>query len=275
MIRKIEVVLLESTPSGLRYYDVVGSSLRAYVFPRSSLSDFNKREESKKPGIYLLFGQGPDDVLPRVYAGEAEMIGKRLQQHKEDFWTESIAFISKDNLLNKALVKYLENILIDKINSDKLCLPENGVSTKQPSITEGDQMVMGDFLDQILVLMSVIGKNIIGNKAESSQTLYCQAKDLGITGESSYSDEGVLVHKGSTVRKESVPSLGIYTQNLRKKLIETGVLVECGVNYIFFQDYLFKDPSTSSSLILGRPSNGRVDWKDKNGKTLKELQEEK
>lgn len=43
--------------------------------------------------------------------GEAENIYERLLTHlkEKDFWHECVVFISKDNNLNKAHVKYLEN----------------------------------------------------------------------------------------------------------------------------------------------------------------------
>ncbi|MHC1686952.1 MAG: DUF4357 domain-containing protein [Methanothrix sp.] len=43
----------------------------------------------------------------------------------------------------------------------------------------------------------------------------------------------------------------------------------------FAQDYLFNSPSTAAGVVQGRSANGRIDWKDKNCKTLKEFQEEK
>ena len=46
-----------------------------------------------------------------IYIGEAEKMFTRLKQHIRDseYWNDCIAVISKDNLLNKAHVKYLEN----------------------------------------------------------------------------------------------------------------------------------------------------------------------
>jgi uncharacterized protein DUF4357 len=41
----------------------------------------------------------------------------------------------------------------------------------------------------------------------------------------------------------------------------------------FSQDYTFGSPSTASAIVLGRSSNGRTDWKDASGRTLKQLQE--
>lgn len=39
------------------------------------------------------------------------------------------------------------------------------------------------------------------------------------------------------------------------------------------QDYLFTAPSTAATTLLGRTANGRIEWKTKDGRTLKELQE--
>lgn len=46
-----------------------------------------------------------------------------------------------------------------------------------------------------------------------------------------------------------------------------------GALFRFTQDYPFNSPSLASSLVLGRSSNGRTDWKDASGRTLKQLQE--
>jgi hypothetical protein len=38
------------------------------------------------------------------------------------------------------------------------------------------------------------------------------------------------------------------------------------------QDYPFDSPSTAAGVLLGRSSNGRIEWKDAEGQTLKEVQ---
>jgi hypothetical protein len=43
----------------------------------------------------------------------------------------------------------------------------------------------------------------------------------------------------------------------------------------FAQDYLFNSPSTAAGVVQGRSANGRIDWKDNSGRTLREFQEEK
>jgi hypothetical protein len=56
-------------------------------------------------------------------------------------------------------------------------------------------------------------------------------------------------------------------------VINRGVVVPQGEALRFTQDYTFSSPSLASAAVLGRSSNGRVDWKDATGRTLKEIQE--
>jgi hypothetical protein len=46
-----------------------------------------------------------------------------------------------------------------------------------------------------------------------------------------------------------------------------------GAGYAFEQDYLFSSPSTAAGVVLGRSANGRTEWKTKEGKTLKAIQD--
>ena len=50
-------------------------------------------------------------------------------------------------------------------------------------------------------------------------------------------------------------------------------LVVDGTMLCLTQDYTFSSPSMASSVVLGRTSNGRIEWKTTDGETLKELQE--
>jgi len=48
--------------------------------------------------------------------------------------------------------------------------------------------------------------------------------------------------------------------------------VSDGKHYQFSQDYVFSSPSLAAAVVLGRSANGRVEWKDSSGRTLKKLQ---
>ncbi|QGG47420.1 GIY-YIG nuclease family protein [Heliorestis convoluta] len=65
-------------------------------------------------GVYLLFGKDEAIDKEAVYIGESENILVRLKQHlKKDFWNESLIIISKDDNLNKAYIRYLEQKMIE------------------------------------------------------------------------------------------------------------------------------------------------------------------
>lgn len=53
-----------------------------------------------------------------------------------------------------------------------------------------------------------------------------------------------------------------------------GVLVDEKDHYRLSQDYTFNSPSMAAAVLLARSANGRVEWKDEKGKTLKAIQAE-
>ena len=60
---------------------------------------------------------------------------------------------------------------------------------------------------------------------------------------------------------------------MRKKLIETKILIEENDKLIFAEDAIFNSPSAAANMVLGRNSNGFTEWVNKNGKTFKDVQE--
>ena len=51
------------------------------------------------------------------------------------------------------------------------------------------------------------------------------------------------------------------------KLVNDGIIV----NDIFEKDYEFNAPSAASAVILGRTSNGNIDWRSETGTSLKDI----
>jgi len=84
------------------------------------------------------------------------------------------------------------------------------------------------------------------------------------------------VQSGSQAVGDTAPSMEQHVKgmfDIRQELIANGVLQAEGASYRFTQDYAFSSPSTAAAVVLGRSANGRIEWKDAKGKTLKELQE--
>jgi hypothetical protein len=78
------------------------------------------REELGKTGVYILIGSDPQTNEPFAYIGEAEILRDRLKQHKtKEFWVSVIAFLSKDENLTKAHIRYLESRILEEASRIK------------------------------------------------------------------------------------------------------------------------------------------------------------
>ena len=60
---------------------------------------------------------------------------------------------------------------------------------------------------------------------------------------------------------------------MRKQLLADGTLAERDGLLRFTKDSEFTSPSTAAAVVHGGGANGLVEWKTKDGKTLKELDE--
>jgi hypothetical protein len=59
---------------------------------------------------------------------------------------------------------------------------------------------------------------------------------------------------------------------MRQRLKEEGVLRIQGECLVFSKDTEFTSPSSAAAVIHGGHANGLTAWKDKNGRTLKEIE---
>ena len=61
----------------------------------------------------------------------------------------------------------------------------------------------------------------------------------------------------------------------REELIEKGLLLPQDDHLVFTQDVEFGSPSTAGSIVRGGNTNGLTNWKDSNGRQLKEIEANK
>jgi hypothetical protein len=81
------------------------------------------------------------------------------------------------------------------------------------------------------------------------------------------------VTKGSEAKKTLSNSCIETYKNMRRKLIETKIMVETDEKLVFAEDAIFNSPSAASNMILGRNSNGFSEWVNEKGITFKGVQE--
>ena len=119
------------------------------------------REEVDKAGVYILTGNDPLTNAPSAYIGEAEIIRERLKQHRgKEFWVSAIVFVSKDENLTKAHVRYLESRLLAEAGQiGRFTLEQNQASGAR--LPESDREDMEVFLSRIRQLLPVLGSDIL------------------------------------------------------------------------------------------------------------------
>jgi hypothetical protein len=234
------------------------------------------RKEFTQPGVYVLVGPPEDGELPKIYVGEGDPVGPRLEQHysNKEFWTWAIFFVSTDSSLNKAHVQHLEARLLDMAKQAKRATLDNANTPQMPALSEAETADAESFLVDMLSIFPLLGLTVFDVIIKGSTRHEFKIEAKGITARGNETPEGFIVLQGSTAVCNEVPAVPRYISDLRKELQSQGVLVSRGDHLEFAQDYLFTSPSTAAGVVQGRSANGRTDWKDNSGRTLKALQEE-
>ena len=274
----LKIFLAFGDPKRLRTAELSNWTGKAVAGPRSEFEKLLAREDSLKPGVYFLSGIDPETNKNAIYIGEAECIKDRIKSHlSKDFWNNIVFFITKDDNLTKAHIRYIEGRLIEiaKLADRSTVINSQGSGAKLP---ESDREDMEVFLEKMLQVLPVLGiesfvqrTSKIESEAER-EMLTCKIKNVIATGY--LTPNGIVVLAGSSaVLKErgsakKWPSVMVQRNNL----IEEGGLVQNGNKYDFVKDTEFSSPSSAAAVIHGGSANGLTAWTNKDGKTLKELQ---
>jgi len=274
----IKLFLVHGDAKRLRTAELSNWTGKAVAGPRSELDGVLTRDEAGKSGVYFLSGTESESGKPAVYIGEAESIRERLRVHLDkDFWNHVLFFISKDENLTKAHIRYLEGRLIEQAKAAGRAKVMNS-QTGGSKLPESDREDMEIFLQRIQQLMPVLGADAlvpIGSTPTDHverQLLVCEIKGLKAIGH--LIPTGIVVLKGSqaVLKERASAHQWPYTLASRKRLIEDGTLVEDGGHLPFTRDSEFTSPSAAATVVHGGSANGLIAWKNKDGKTLKELE---
>lgn len=275
--KTIKLFLIDGEPSGRLTGELSNWTGKAYKIPRIKVKDCSDRDDLNNPGVYLLFGKN-ESGKDLVYIGEAENVLKRLSQHlnQKDFWNEAISFISKDENLNKAHIKYLENRLFEQAKSVSRYILENNTIPTQSSISESDRAEMEEFIENIKILVNTLGHKVFEEKREAKrsqhQAIFYIKSARGADAKGEPTSDGFVVLKGSKVATSTVPSITQNFSRLRDELISNEVITERNGLMEISDDYVFSSPSTAAVIVMGRNANGLTEWKQKSGITLKEFE---
>lgn len=278
--KSIKMFLADGSPNGILTAEIINWTGHVLSAPRTKLSELIQREECCRTGVYFLVGYDSENLLPIVYIGESDDVANRLKQHNrteeaggKDFWEKVCLVTGKDQNITKTHIKYLESRLIEIAKRGGQCHLMNGTSHQYSKLPESDTADMEYFLEQIQVVLPVLGFDFLKELKRPSERIqgltnnfltefvseaefYLTTKDINASAK--VIDGDFVVLKGSRVQRISNSTFN-YTM-LRNSLIERGVIDP--VDFIFTQDYSFNSPSAASGVIQGRSSNGRKEWKE-------------
>lgn len=288
--KSINLFLMDGTARGRIKCTLANWTGVAYKIPRTELDKCKERDDLKQSGVYFLFGTSEQTGENVVYIGQAgvrkngEGVLFRLQEHKrnpdKDYWTEAVVFTTSNNSFGPTEISYLENRFCNLSTNAKRYIVKNGNDPTSGHITEEKESELEEFIDYAKIVMGTLGHRVFEPLLQSDTIPFTsESADLqeeqvffikrsGTDAKSKLTNEGMVVLTGSIIRKGIVPSCPDYTKAAREE--NKGNIDERSV---LLKDILFKTPSGASSFVLGAPTNGNFEWKTKDGKPLKEVEQ--
>lgn len=276
--RTVKIYLVDGVPGGLITAEIMNWTGKFTVAPRSQLADLVQRNELKRTGVYFLIGSNPEDPSQDiVYIGETDNILTRLTQHNKDadkeFWEKTVVVTSKDENLTKAHGRYLESRLIQIAIQSKRAQVKNGTTPEISSLPEPDVADMEYFLEQIQMILPVLGYSFVNplpvtkptpntSDAKDISPIFCLSYG-GVNAKAQEINDEFVILEGSLARKTTTKSLADSYVHIREKLVKDGSLSP-GSNedfLVFTRDVPFQSPSTAANIVGGASLNGRQVWK--------------
>lgn len=274
--KTIQIFLPDGNPRGVKIAEITSRTVQAILIPRAHLDFACSRPEMENVGVYFLVADPEEGKKPLLYIGEAEECIPRIKQHNKgkDFWTSALVIVSKTRYFNKTHVKYLEWFCHEEVKRAGRFQLENAVIPTEPFASESIQSDLQDNFDTLKILVSTLGFPFFDEiKApKTDEVLYVKGKGVAATGE--YTEDGLVVFKGSTAYLKETPSAGNTIRRIRASLVESGVLVKESDAYRFSTNYIFSAPSTAAGVVLGKNANGWVEWRYGDGRTLDKVKRE-
>lgn len=275
--KTIELFFVNGTADDVVTAELSNWNAQAIRIPRSECrnpSQDHIANALQGVGVYFLICQN-DGGKEGVYVGEAENIHNRLCNHLRDYdngketyyWNYAIVFVG--GRLDKALIRYLENRFVNILKECGRCenLTQN---TFQNTVLKPSQIAtMEEFIDNARVVLSALGCKILvpqPSVTNTTLTFYCKGK-RNADAKGFLSPNGFTVLKDSRVASSTVESFKTHCRGyyeLLKRLEADGIIVDS----VFVHNYEFSSPSSASSVVLGRSSNGNQDWKSIDGNCL-------
>lgn len=285
MGKNFNLFLIDGEVTGRIKCSIANWTGLAYKIPRAYLDKCKDRKDLKQSGVYFLFGKNEEDE-DSVYIGQAgirkngEGILLRIQEHLKDnfYFTDAVVLTTQNNSFGPTEISYLENKFTNiAIKTDRYNVI-NGNDPNPGNVTEEKESELLEFVKYSKTILGVLGYKVfvpvLEKNTTKDTTLYLSRKikrsDRTISAKCKRTSEGFVVLSGSMIEETNSHAIPETLKDLRKKCLENNEIVDGKIT----KNYLFNSPSYAASFVLGMNTNGRVDWKNKDGITLKKLEEQ-
>ena len=269
--KKLETIYHNGQPDGIRSIRRHLSTMTTYVVPRPLLSEAKKLTGINRPGIYYLISENDDNKIAQIYIGQTRNGVSRLEDHNrsKDFWNKAIMFLADSKTFSLDMISGHEAFAINKAYESKRYKVENSVNPKY-EIDEYDLPLIEEVYEEIQFIMGTQGYKMDDSKTSLDEAAVLHTTRNGIEAFGIYDGEKFEVLEGSRVNIDKKVHLERYNKQ-RNELLENGTISQIDGKYILNAVLTFNTPSGASDFILGGSTNGWMEWKNKEGKTLDEL----
>ena len=269
--KKLETIYYNGQPDGIRSIRRLLSTITTYVIPRPLLSEAKKISAITRPGIYYLINENDENKIAQIYIGQTRNGIARLDDHNrsKDFWNKAIMFLADNKTFSLDMISGLEEYAILKAHESKRYKVENSVSPKY-EIDEYDLPSIEEVYDEIQFIMATLGYKMDDAKQYNDNREIFHATRNGILAYGVYMGDKFQVLEGSQINLAKSATLEKYNKQ-RAELQASGDIVMQNGSNILKITLEFNTPSGASDFILGGSTNGWVEWKNTNGKTLDEI----
>lgn len=268
--KKLETIYHNGQPDGIRSIRRSLSTMTVYVIPRPLLAEAKTISGINRPGIYYLINENDDNKIAQIYVGQTRNGILRLDDHNrsKDFWNKAIMFLADNKTFSLDMISGLEKFAIIKAQESKRYKVENTVVPKY-EIDEYDMASVEEIYDEIQFIMGTQGYKMDNVKSSTSSDIFHTTRN-GISALGIYDGEKFQVLEGSQININKPVHLARYNKQ-RAELLASGEISQVDGKYFLNITIEFNTPSGASDFVLGGSTNGWVEWKNSEGKTLNEI----
>lgn len=269
--KKLEIIYHDGQPDGIRSVRRHLSTVTTYVIPRTMLSGAKSISGINRPGIYYLINEDENNKIAQIYIGQTRNGISRLDDHNrsKDFWNKAIMFLSDNKTFSLDIISGLEEYAIVKARDSKRYKIENTINPKY-EIDEYDLASIEEIYEEIKFIMATLGYKLENVVDDLSSASILHTTRNGINALGVYTGDKFDVLEGSEINMSRAVHLPKYNAQ-REELLANGSIVLENGKYILKATLTFNTPSGASDFVLGGSTNGWVEWKNTEGKTLDEL----